>query len=614
MSSQNLLDLQHQDPKKHKRLFRIRLNVAMAFILLCFSLLAGRMIYLQIYHFERYHSLAEGNRISVAITPPTRGKIYDRNHILLADNHPTYALRFIRERNINLDNLIHQLQTLLPDISAKKLQKFGQQMRHTRVFNQTTSNFNLTEQQAALIAVNSHRLPGISLSARLKRHYPFGSTAVHAIGYVGRINAKEAQKLDTDRYQGTNTIGKAGIEQYYEDQLHGEPGLQYIETNAKGRIIRKLKAIPPQPGQDIQLTLDIRLQRYAESLLTGKKGAIVAIEPNSGEILAYVSQPNYNPNLFVEGISQKDYQALLHNPQKPLINRVINGQYPPGSTIKPLVALGAIERNIISPSQKIYDPGYIEYAGHRYRDWKRQGHGRVDMDAAITQSCDTYFYKLSLDMGIDTLHDILYPFGLGHPTGIDLLHESKGILPSQAWKKATKKQPWYRGETIIAAIGQGYMLTTPLQLAKATSILANHGQIIQPHLNKAQKPTELKQIPIHNINNWKKVITAMTHVIHTPHGTAAKYAQNLPFRMAGKTGTAQVFSLKEAEYDAETIQQNLLDHSLFIGFAPVTNPQIAISVILENTTEKAAPIAIDIARHYLTQLTENPIPPSKTNP
>lgn len=628
MSVQHHHTLHHPDPARQKQFFRLRLWIAFVFVILCFSLLAGRMAYLQIFHFDHYHSMAEGNRISVEVIPPTRGKIYDRNHILLADNQPTYALRFTRERNMDIDAVVDLLQTLLPELNPKKLHKFGQQMHHTRVFNHITSSFSLNEQQAAIVAVNSYRLPGVSLTARLKRTYPFGSTAVHAIGYVGRINMEEVKQLDPTLYRGTDSIGKAGIEQFYESQLHGKPGLQYIEINAKGRIIRKLKATPPQPGEDIQLTLDIRLQRYVASLLEGKKGAIVVMEPSSGEVLAYVSQPTYDPNLFVDGISQKAYHALLSNPQRPLINRVINGQYPPGSTIKPFVALGAIEQNIISPNKKIFDPGYMEYSGHRYRDWKRQGHGLVDMDIAITQSCDTYFYKLSLKMGIDTIHDILYPFGFGHPTGIDLPHESTGILPSQAWKRATKKLPWYRGETVIAAIGQGYMLATPLQLAKAASILANHGKIVHPHLNlKAAKPVEkatdtpdskhteidAKQIPIRDIHNWNKVITAMTHVMHSRHGTATKYARGLPFRMAGKTGTAQVFSLKNTEYDAESIKQSLRDHSLFIGFAPVENPQIAISVIVENSTVKAAPLAVKIANYYLTQLSENPIVPPKQN-
>ncbi|GAB6034790.1 penicillin-binding protein 2 [Galenea microaerophila] len=608
-----------QNLEKSKQQFKLRLWIALAFVILSFLLLIGRMAYLQIVHYKHYHSMAEGNRISVEVIPPIRGKIYDRNHILLADNQPTYALRFSRERNMNIDALLNLLQTLLPELSPQQLAEFGQQMKQTRVFNHITSAFNLTEAQAARIAVNNYRLPGLSLTARLKRTYPFANIGVHAIGYVGRINAKDAQNLDPERYQGTDSIGKTGIEQYYESELHGKPGLQYVETNAKGRIIRKLKAIPPVKGQDIQLTLDIRLQRYAESLLKGHKGTIVAFKPATGEILAYVSQPDYDPNIFVDGISQKAYNALLYNPQQPLFNRVKNGQYPPGSTVKPFVALGAIERDIISPKETIFDPGYLDFGGQRYRDWKRYGHGTVDMDKAITQSCDTYFYHLGLKMGIDTLHDILYPFGFGHPTGIDLRNESSGILPSKAWKRAKRKEPWYRGETINVVIGQGYMLATPLQLAKAVSILANHGQIIRPHLNiqatSQPEPSEqtpdtassekpLSQIPIRDIRNWQKVITAMTHVMHAPNGTASKYTRGLPFKMAGKTGTAQVFSLNEAEYNAKEIKQSLHDHSLFIGFAPVKSPQIAVSVIVENGTAKAAPLGVKVAKYYLTQLSD----------
>jgi penicillin-binding protein 2 len=598
----NLHFLSEQDALKQKRQFKNRLTIAFLFVVLCFGLLLGRMAYLQILNYQHYHAMAEGNRISAEVIPPVRGRIYDRNHVLLADNQPTYTLQFTREKGIDIDKLITTLKSIVPDLSPNGLDKFAKKMHRTRYYNHTLSPFNLTESQAAKIAVNSYRLPGLSLTARLKRTYPFTSTAVHALGYVGRINMDELQKLDEARYRGTDSIGKAGIEQYYEDTLHGYPGLQYIETNAKGRVIRKLEAIPAKPGKDVQLTLDIKLQQYAEKLLEGKKGAIVVMNPNNGEILAYVSQPTYDPNLFVDGISQKDYQVLLNNKQKPFINRVINGQYPPGSTIKPFVALGAIEHNIISPNKKIYDPGYLEFAGHRYRDWKRWGHGLVDMDKAISESCDTYFYELGLKMGIDMIHDTLYPFGFGHPTGVDLPRESSGILPSQAWKRNTKDKPWYRGETVIAAIGQGYMLATPLQLAKATSILANHGQVVRPHLKMdplLEQPTE--QIPIKDVRNWDRVIKSMTHVLHDIHGTAHRYAKGLPFKMAGKTGTAQVFSLKDAEYDADNIKKSLRDHSLFIGFAPVKHPQVAISVIVENSSVKAAPLAVDIARYYLTR-------------
>ena len=391
--------------------------------------------------------------------------------------------------------------------------------------------------------------------------------------------------------------------------MHGIPGIQQIETNARGRILRKLETTPSVAGEDVHLTLDINLQKFGESLFEGKKGGLVALDPQNGEVLAFVSMPTFDPNLFVDGIDQTNYDRLLNNPDKPFINRVINGQYPPGSTIKPFVALGAIENEYISPSKKIFDPGYFDYADHRYRDWKRTGHGWVDMNDAIAQSCDTYFYALSLDMGVDAIHDSMSPFGLGAKTHIDMHGESKGILPSQAWKLATKGRPWYRGETIITSIGQGYNLTTPLQLAKATAILANRGKIIQPHLLRdPNKPSANEQVPIKKIANWDKVILSMENVMHAPNGTARHLGKDLDFRMAGKTGTAQVFNLKQGQYNADEIDKRLHDHSLFVGFAPADNPKIAVAVIVENGgsgSRTAAPMAVKLIKKYLkeTELT-----------
>ena len=409
-------------------------------------------------------------------------------------------------------------------------------------------------------------------------------------------------KLNEKAYRGTDIIGKSGIERFYESTLHGTPGIQQIETNARGRVLRNLETLPAKAGQDIHLTIDIALQEFAESLLENKRGGIVAIDPRNGEILAFVSMPTFDPNLFVDGIDQSSYSHLLNNPDRPLINRVINGQYPPGSTIKPFVALGAIENNYITPTKKIYDPGYLLYKEHRYRDLKRNGHGLMDMNDAIEQSCDTYFYELSLDMGIDAIHDAMAPFGFGEQSGIDIHGESKGILPSQAWKMETKGKPWYRGETVIASIGQGYNLSTPLQLARATAILANRGQIIKPHLLRSSHPEDLQQIEIKDIDNWEKVILGMKNVMHGKRGTARRHGADLPFKMAGKTGTAQVYSLNAGDYDADTIREKLRDHSLFIGFAPVDNPTIAVSVIVENGgsgSATAAPMAVSLISKYL---------------
>ncbi len=592
-----------------KRLFRLRLYIALIFVLLLFSFLISRMVQLQWIDYERYQGLAEGNRISVETLAPTRGKIYDRNHQLLADNQPVYTLKFIREKMDNIESMQWATMQILNDVSAEKIQKFFTQFKQKNRSKSYTLPFSLSEEQAAQFSVISHKHPGVTLTARLKRTYPYGSTGVHALGYVGRINVKDLIKLDEKSYRGTDIIGKSGIERFYESTLHGVPGIQQIETNARGRVLRKLETLPSTPGKDIHLTLDIELQEFAESLLEGKRGGIVAIDPRNGEILTFVSMPTFDPNLFVDGIDQSSYSRLLNNPDRPFINRVINGQYPPGSTIKPFVALGAIENNYITPTKQIFDPGYLTYKEHRYRDWKRSGHGLINMNDAIEQSCDTYFYELSLEMGIDAIHDAMAPFGFGDQSGVDIHGESKGILPSQAWKMTNKGKPWYRGETIISSIGQGFNLATPLQLARATAILANRGKIIVPHLLRTPHPEDLQQIEIKKIANWEAVISGMKNVMHGKRGTARRHGTNLPFKMAGKTGTAQVYSLNAGDYDAESIREKLRDHSLFIGFAPVDNPKIAVAVVVENGgsgSTTAAPMAVKLISKYLeTQLQDS---------
>ena len=584
-----------------KKQFQFRLYVAFIFTLILFAILIARMTQLQWIEHERYQGLAEGNRISIEILPPTRGKIFDRNHVLLADNQPVYTLKLIREKMGNIDSTMLAIQVILDNIDPKRVHDFFQTFKKRNRSKSYSLPFSLSEAQAAQFAVISHKHPGVTLSARLKRTYPHGAAAVHALGYVGRINTKELKKLDPKAYRGTDIIGKMGVERYYESVLHGSPGIQQIETNVRGRVLRKLETLPATPGKDIHLTLDIELQQFAESLMGEMRGGVVAMDPQNGEVFAFVSTPTFDPNLFVDGIDHKSYNALRDNPNRPFINRVINGRYPPGSTTKPFMALGAIENNFISPNKKIYDPGFLVYKEHRYRDWKRTGHGLVDMNKAIVESCDTYFYELSLDMGIDNIHDALAPFGFGAHTGIDIHGESKGILPSQKWKREVKGKPWFRGETIISSIGQGYNLVTPLQLARATSILANRGKVIHPHLVRSHKTEALEQIEIKKIANWEKVIKSMENVMHSKKGTAQKHAKHLPFKVAGKTGTAQVFSLNAGDYDAETLDEKLHDHSLFIGFAPVDNPKIAIAVIAENAgsgSKTAAPIGVKVIEKF----------------
>ncbi|WP_019894386.1 penicillin-binding protein 2 [Hydrogenovibrio halophilus] len=589
--------------KQQRRLFRNRVYVAFSLALLFFILLLVRMTYLQWVNYNQYHSLAEGNRISVEAIPPVRGRIYDRNHILLADNRPVFALKFDKTKIADIQTTLSELGTVLPDLPESRLARFAERYQKASKHRPIFLSYTLSESEASQFAVHNFRFPGISLVSKLQRTYPHGEAAVHALGYVGRINRKELSSVEPSRYAGTDSIGKLGIEKQYESVLHGYPGVQQVETNANGRILRKLETTPPIQGKDIQLTLDIRLQLFIEELLAGQKGSAVVTNPNNGEILAYVSLPGYDPNHFVDGISQSRYRGLLSDLNRPLINRVVNGQYPPGSTVKPFVALGAIEQNIISPTKKIFDPGYMEFKGHRYRDWKREGHGLVDMHDSVVQSCDTYFYELSLDMGIDAIHDQLYPFGFGHKTGIDLPQESIGILPSKAWKQAAKGESWYTGETVIAVIGQGYFLATPIQMAKAISTLANYGEIVQPHLNMAAPNIEKQQIPIQKIDNWDRVMASMRDVLASPRGTAWRYARDIAFPMAGKTGTSQVFSLgKDEEYIEEELSVHLLDHSLFVGFAPVDNPEITVTVVIENAQVKAADVAVKIADYYMTEL------------
>jgi len=601
---QQSFDDQHQQ----KRLFRSRLYFALGFVFILFLILLSRMAYLQWVNFQHYHAMAEGNRISIEAIPPVRGKIYDRNNIIIAENRPVFVLEFVRNNIKDMDSSLFHLKNTLPNISDKTLEEFFKRLKITNRYKLIHLPYFLSEEEAAIFSVNSHKFPGINLTAKLKRHYPFGKSAVHALGYVGKINQKELARIDTAKYRATNVIGKLGIEKQYEHLLHGTPGVQQIETNARGRIIRKLETQPAIAGKDIQLTLDMELQQYIEQYLTKHRAAVIVTEPSSGEILAFVSTPGYDPNLFVDGISHENYQALLNDPYLPLINRPLNGLYPPASTVKPFIGLAALEHNIISFEKTIFDPGYFEFKNHRYRNWKKDGHGIVDMSSSIVQSCDTYFYKLGLDMGVNLIHDYLKPFGFGQKTGIDLAGESKGILPSKKWKRETKGKPWFQGETIITSIGQGFFLSTPIQLAKATSILANRGKVITPHLLKnpvlaKNHGIEQNQIPIKDINNWNKIITSMEKVMVDKRGTARAAGKRLTTPMAGKTGTAQVFSIGQDEvYDEENVRKDLRNHSLFIGFSPIKNPKIAITIIIENATIRAAPVAVDISNFYFEKL------------
>ncbi len=588
-----------------KKLLKNRLFFAMGFTLLLFSILILRMAYLQWTNYELYKGMAEGNRISTQVLPPSRGKIYDRNGVLLADNQPVFVLKFEKKKINDIEQTQTNLAQILPGLPLTRTEPFFKRLKRYYNARPLTLPTFLTEKQAAIFAVQSHRFPGVTLTAELKRVYPFKSNLAHALGYVGKINPQEAQTLDRERYRGTKIIGRSGIERQYEDILHGHPGFKKVETNVRGRILRTLSTTPAIPGQDIQLTIDIHLQSYIEELLGDRKASVVVMKPQTGEILALVSSPSYDLNLFIGGISHKEFNKLLNDKYKPLINRATNGQYPPGSTIKPFMSLVSLENEVISKYKKIFDPGYFDFKGHRFRNWKRTGHGWVDMNDSIAKSCDTYYYKLSLEMGIDMIHDYLQPFGFGRKTGIDLPSEKTGILPSREWKKTTLGENWFTGETILTSIGQGYFLATTLQLAKATSILANRGKVVQPHLLKNKSLDRQQHIPIQKHTNWESVIQAMVDSMHNPKGTGYRYARHIDFEIAGKTGTSQVFGLNQGEYDPSTIAKHLRNHSLFIGFTPVKRPEIAISVIIENADIKAVPIAVNITNFYLNDISQS---------
>ena len=610
-----------KDYRLESRLFMQRSVQALLFALILIIILVSRLVHLQVVAHEHYITLSDDNRIKILPLPPNRGLIFDRNGVILADNLPSYRLEITPEQIHDMDDTLARLGELMEirDVDRKRFDKLR---RRTPSFKPVPLRFHLSDTEVARFAVERHRFPGVDIVAGLSRHYPHGPLAVHALGYVGRVDERDLQRVDASNYSGTTHIGKVGVEKTYEDKLHGTVGYRQVETNAEGRILRTLVRTPPVPGENLYLTIDAELQNTAEQAFGDKSGAAVAINPNNGAVLAFVSQPTYDPNLFVNGIDTKTYTALRDNEQQPLFNRALRGQYPPGSTFKPFVALGGLETGITTSHAHTYCPGFYQLPGkaRKYRDWKRSGHGSVDLTDAITQSCDVYFYDLALSMGIDRLHDYLAPFGFGQRSGIDISGELPGLLPSREWKQKARNQPWFPGETLITGIGQGFVLTTPIQLASATATLSKYGQRLRPHVVASTQlgddyelvPTEsvtVIDIPIEDRVHWDEVIHAMREVVHGRRGTARKIGRGAQFEIAGKTGTAQVFGLKQEEkYDAKKLAEKLRDHSLFIAFAPVENPQLAVAVVVENGgsgSAVAAPIARTILDKYLNR-TESP--------
>ncbi|EMQ2877423.1 penicillin-binding protein 2 [Vibrio navarrensis] len=593
---------QIRDYQAEARLFARRAIVSFIGIIALMGVLVANLYNIQVNQYQDYKTRSNDNRIKVVPIAPNRGLIYDRNGVLLAENRPVFDLEITPEKVKNMDETIAQLQTIV-EISPEQIERFERERKRTRRFKSVPILTQLTEEQVAVFAVNQYRFPGVEVSGTLKRYYPYGEVLTHVIGYVSRINDRDMQRLiDEEKdanYQATRDIGKLGIEKYYEDLLHGTAGYQEVEVNSRGRVIRTLKFVPPVPGKDIVLNIDIELQLYVHQLLDGRRGSAIVLDPKDNGILAMVSSPSYDPNAFVHGISGKGYADLLNDKNRPLVNRATLGIYPPASTVKPFIAVAALQEGIVTPTTTRNDPGYwrIPNSNTRaFRDWLRWGHGRVNLVQSIEESVDTFFYQIAYDMGIDKLSHWMSMFGFGDYTGIDILEESKANMPTRDWKMSRHKTPWYKGDTIPVGIGQGYWTATPMQLAKATSVLVKEGNVTAPHLLRATiengEAFDTRQLsdyetypPIQNVADkyWSLAKEGMRLANHGKKGTARRHFANMPYMTAGKSGTAQVFGLAEdEEYKADEIAEHLRDHALFTGFAPFNDPKVIVTVVLEN--------------------------------
>ncbi len=624
-------DSELKNPLREQYRFRLRLGFAALVVLTCLGVLAARFFYLQFVRYEHYQTLAENNRISLVPIVPNRGLILDRNGIVLAHNFFVYTLEITPSKVEDVNRTIDDLAQLI-EVNANDRKRFKKLRDQSHNFESVPLRTHLTEAEAARFAVNRFRFPGAEIRSRLFRHYPQGTLGAHLIGYIGRINDKDVERLktagDESNYRGSDHIGKVGLEQYYERHLHGITGIQQVETDADGHAVRVLSSAAPVPGNDLILSVDSKLQQIAEKAFGDRRGALVALDPATGEILAYVSQPTFDPNLFVDGIDTENWKALNESLDKPLINRPLRGIYPPGSTFKPFVALAGLHHGKREPPFSISDPGFYTLPGnsHRYRDWKPGGHGQVDVRRAITVSCDTFFYGLALDLGIDRLSGFVSHFGFGKKTGLDMEGELSGLLPTPQWKARRWKQKWYPGETLITGIGQGYTLVTPMQLAQATAILANNGVAMRPHLVAAikengtgtQRPTPIETIDRVELNpQHVELVKQGMMDVTLPGGTAASIGAGAPYAIAAKTGTAQVVGIKQGEkYNERTINERHRDHALFIAYAPAEAPRIALAVIVENGGHggsAAGPIARQVMDYYLLgkspEVPAEPVPP-----
>jgi len=596
-----------KDHEKDASTVRSRVVVGAVAVCVLILVLIARLYFLQVIQYDYHSTLSENNRVHVQPIPPTRGLIYDRNGVIIADNRPSFSLSVTRERAGDWKQVLDVIVDVL-GLSADDRELFEKRMKQgRRPFEPVPVLFELNEEQIARVAVNQFRLPGVEVVAQLVRHYPQGEHFAHSVGYMGRINEKELKSLDSVNYSGTHHIGKTGIERFYEPELHGQVGYEEVETNARGRVLRVLKRTDPVPGKDIVLSLDIKLQEAAEIALAGRRGAIVAMDPRTGEVLAMVSQPSFDPNLFVTGISFKAYAELRDSIDRPLFNRVLRGLYPPGSTIKPAVAIAGLDSGVVNAGTRVFDPGYYQLPNfdHKYRNWNRTGDGWVDLDTAIMRSNDTYFYDLAHRMGIDRLSTYLNRFGIGQKVALDMFEEAPGLMPSREWKRVTRKQVWYPGETLILGIGQGYMQATPLQLAQSTALIANKGKWNRPRLARTIEgvpPVDdnpMEDIVLRDPSDWNKVTHGMEQVMQGARGTARKAAVGAQYRIAGKSGTAQVVAIKQGEkYDRSKVQERHRDHALFVGFAPAQAPKIVVSVMIENG-EAGSGVAAPVVRQVM---------------
>lgn len=601
-----------KDYKQEHRLFQRRTLVAVILMIGLSLTLIGRLAYLQIVQHKLYTTMARANQLNLSPLPPNRGLIYDRSGQLIAENIPVFSLEITPDQVANLHTTLLALEKIIA-VSPSDLDEFYRQLKEKRRFEKVTLRVKLTPEEVAHFAVVQYRFPGVQVEAHMIRYYPQGPALVSVLGYVGRINENELKHTDPSNYAGTNYIGKIGVEKYFENQLHGSVGYQQVETDAHGQVVRVMKEIPPTPGQTLYLTIDSGLQLAAEQALGTNRGAVVAIQPATGQVLALVSNPSYDPNLFVTGISNTDYKALATSPDQPLYNRAVRGLYPPGSTVKPLEALQALGTDTVTPTFQIFDPGWfsLPHSQHHYRDWRKGGHGWVDISDAIMASCDTFFYTVGMKMGIANIDAVLNSFGFGHVTGIQMGEELRGIVPSPAWKEKVHHRPWYPGDTVITVIGQGYMLVSPLQLATAEATIAERGIRYQPNLLlKTQMPNgqliAAQPIPTTPVQFspeiWDIVIDALQGVTSDPRGTGYPvFGIHKPdYTVAGKSGTAQVYSISQTgnNYSDVGIPTRLLSHSWFAGFAPVENPQIAIAVIVENSPHMATIVTRKVLDYY----------------